>query len=133
MNTTATFNLIDGTLSNIGTQKSVALQKKDNKSFIGIMLPTEELKNKLSLTILADGGKYQYTVPRKPARLINLLQAMNIRSISLSEKKRAEKWVAALVVTHLGVMAATKKVMAIKYLKMKLYLPTMHRKRLRGD
>ena len=27
------------------------------------MLPTEELKNKLSLTILADGGKYQYTVP----------------------------------------------------------------------
>lgn len=63
MNTTATFNLIDGTLSNIGTQKSVALQKKDNKSFIGIMLPTEELKNKLSLTILADGGKYQYTVP----------------------------------------------------------------------
>ena len=60
MNTTATFNLIDGTL---GTQKSVALQKKDNKSFIGIMLPTEELKNKLSLTILADGGKYQYTVP----------------------------------------------------------------------
>ena len=63
MNTTATFNLIDGTLSNIGTQKSVALQKKDNKSFIGIMLPTEELKNKLSLTILAVGGKYQYTVP----------------------------------------------------------------------
>ena len=63
MNTTATFNLIDGTLSNIGTQKSVALQKKDNKSFIGIMLPTEEWKNKLSLTILADGGKYQYTVP----------------------------------------------------------------------
>lgn len=63
MNTTATFNLIDGTLSNIGTQKSVALQKKDNKSFIGIILPTEELKNKLSLTILADGGKYQYTVP----------------------------------------------------------------------
>ena len=63
MNTTATFNLIDGTLSNIGTQKSVALQKKDNKFFIGIMLPTEELKNKLSLTILADGGKYQYTVP----------------------------------------------------------------------
>lgn len=63
MNTTATFNLIDGTLNNIGTQKSVALQKKDNKSFIGIMLPTEELKNKLSLTILADGGKYQYTVP----------------------------------------------------------------------
>ena len=41
----------------------MALQKKDNKSFIGIMLPTEELKNKLSLTILADGGKYQYTVP----------------------------------------------------------------------
>ena len=63
MNTTATFNLIDGTLSNMDTQKSVALQKKDNKSFIGIMLPTEELKNKLSLTILADGGKYQYTVP----------------------------------------------------------------------
>ena len=63
INTTATFNLIDGTLNNIGTQKSVALQKKDNKSFIGIMLPTEELKNKLSLTILADGGKYQYTVP----------------------------------------------------------------------
>lgn len=63
INTTATFNLIDGTLSNIGTQKSVALQKKDNKSFIGIMLPTEELKNKLSLTILADGGKYRYTVP----------------------------------------------------------------------
>jgi hypothetical protein len=63
INTTATFNLIDGTLNNIGTQKSVALQKKDNKSFIGIMLPTEELKNKLSLTILADGGKYRYTVP----------------------------------------------------------------------
>lgn len=63
INTTATFNLIDGTLNNIGTQKSVVLRKKDNKSFIGIMLPTEELKNKLSLTILADGGKYQYTVP----------------------------------------------------------------------
>ncbi len=27
------------------------------------MLPTEELINKMSLTIMADGGKYQYTVP----------------------------------------------------------------------
>lgn len=63
IHTTATFNLIDGTLSNIDTPKSVALQKTGNKSFIGIMLPTEDLKNKLSLTILADGGKYQYTVP----------------------------------------------------------------------
>lgn len=63
MNTTATFSLIDGTLSNLDTPKSVALRKKGNKSFIGIMLPVEELRGKLSLTILADGGKYQYTVP----------------------------------------------------------------------
>lgn len=63
MNTTATFNLIDGKLTNMDTQKSVALQKTGDKSFIGIMLPTEELINKLSLTIMADGGKYQYTVP----------------------------------------------------------------------
>lgn len=63
MNTTATFNLIDGTLSNMGTQKSVDLQKKDSKSFIGIMLPAEELIDKLTLTIVADGSKYQYTVP----------------------------------------------------------------------
>lgn len=63
MNTTATFSLIDGTLSNLDTPRSVVLRKTGNKSFIGIMLPTEELKNKLSLTILADGGKYQYTVP----------------------------------------------------------------------
>lgn len=62
-NTTATFNLIDGVLSNIGTPKSVDLQKKDAKTFLGIMLPTNELKNKLTLTIMADGGKYQYTVP----------------------------------------------------------------------
>lgn len=63
MNTTATFSLIDGTLSNLDTQKSVALRKTGAKTFIGIMLPAEELKGKLSLTILADGGKYQYTVP----------------------------------------------------------------------
>lgn len=63
MNTTATFNLIDGVLSNADNQQSIALQKKNNKSFLGIMLPTEEIKNKLSLTIMADGGKYQYTVP----------------------------------------------------------------------
>lgn len=63
INTTATFNLIDGTLSNMNTPKSVSLQKTGNKTFAGIMLPTEEVKNKLSLTILADGGKYQYTVP----------------------------------------------------------------------
>ncbi|WP_294552436.1 fimbrillin family protein [uncultured Bacteroides sp.] len=63
MNTTATFDLIDGTLSNMGTQKSVDLQKKDSKSFIGIMLPAEELIDKLTLTIVADGSKYQYTVP----------------------------------------------------------------------
>ena len=63
MNTTATFNLIDGTLGNMDTQKSIDLQKTGDKSFIGIMLPTEELVNKLSLTIMADGGKYQYTVP----------------------------------------------------------------------
>lgn len=62
-NTTATFNLIDGVLSNIATPKSVDLQKKDAKTFLGIMLPTNELKNKLTLTIMADGGKYQYTVP----------------------------------------------------------------------
>lgn len=63
MNTTATFNLIDGALSNADNQQPIALQKKNNKSFLGIMLPTEEIKNKLSLTIMADGGKYQYTVP----------------------------------------------------------------------
>lgn len=63
MNTTATFNLIDGTLGNMDTQKSIDLQKTGDKSFIGIMLPAEELVNKLSLTIMADGGKYQYTVP----------------------------------------------------------------------
>lgn len=63
MNTTATFSLIDGTLSNLDTPKSIALRKTGAKTFIGIMLPVEELKGKLSLTILADGGKYQYTVP----------------------------------------------------------------------
>lgn len=63
MNTTATFNLIDGALSNMDTQKSIDLQKTGAKTFVGIMLPTEELKDKLSLTIMADGGKYQYTVP----------------------------------------------------------------------
>lgn len=63
MNTTATFNLVDGELSNVDNQQSIALQKKNNKTFLGIMLPTEEIKNKLSLTIMADGGKYQYTVP----------------------------------------------------------------------
>lgn len=63
MNTTATFNLIDGALSNMDTQKSIDLQKTGAKTFVGIMLPTEELKNKLALTIMADGGKYQYTVP----------------------------------------------------------------------
>lgn len=63
MNTTATFSLIDGTLNNLDTPKSIALRKTGAKTFIGIMLPVEELKGKLSLTILADGGKYQYTVP----------------------------------------------------------------------
>lgn len=63
MNTTATFNLIDGTLTNMDTPKPVDLQKKDGKSFIGIMLPAEEVINKMSLTIMADGSKYQYTVP----------------------------------------------------------------------
>ena len=63
MNTTATFNLIDGTLTNMDTPKPIDLQKKDGKSFIGIMLPAEEVINKMSLTIMADGSKYQYTVP----------------------------------------------------------------------
>ena len=63
MNTTAIFSLIDGKLTNMDTQKSISLQKTGDKSFIGIMLPTEELINKMSLTIMADGGKYQYTVP----------------------------------------------------------------------
>ncbi|MDC7146568.1 fimbrillin family protein [Bacteroides ovatus] len=63
MNTTATFSLIDGKLTNMDTQKSISLQKTGDKSFIGIMLPAEELINKMSLTIMADGGKYQYTVP----------------------------------------------------------------------
>lgn len=63
MNTTATFNLIDGTLTNMDTPRPVDLQKKDGKSFIGIMLPAEEVINKMSLTIMADGSKYQYTVP----------------------------------------------------------------------
>ena len=58
MNTTATFSLIDGKLTNMDTQKSISLQKTGDKSFIGIMLPAEELINKMSLTIMADGGKY---------------------------------------------------------------------------
>lgn len=107
----------------------MALQKKDNKSFIGIMLPTEELKNKLSLTILADGGKYQYTVPETSK--IDKFVAGNEYTFDITVGKETSGEVgAAPVVTHLGVMAETKKVMAIKYLKMKLYLPTMHRKRL---
>lgn len=57
MNTTATFNLIDGTLTNMDTPKPVDLQKKDDKSFIGIMLPAEEVINKMSLTIMADGSQ----------------------------------------------------------------------------
>ena len=52
MNTTATFSLIDGKLTNMDTQKSISLQKTGDKSFIGIMLPAEELINKMSLTIM---------------------------------------------------------------------------------
>lgn len=85
MNTTATFSLIDGTLSNMDTRKSVALQKTGSKSFVGIMLPTGELKGKLSLTILADGAKYQYTVPETSR--IDKLEAGNEYTFNINVGK----------------------------------------------
>lgn len=63
MNTTATFSLIDGTLTNIATPKAITLYKAGAKSFVGVMLPTTELKKKMSLTIQANGKKFQYSVP----------------------------------------------------------------------
>lgn len=63
MNTTATFNLIDGALTNIATTKAMTLYKAGAKSFVGVMLPTTELKKKMSLTVVANGKKFQYSVP----------------------------------------------------------------------
>ncbi len=63
MNTTATFNLIDGALTNIATTKAITLYKVGAKSFVGVMLPTTELKKKMSLTVMANGKKFQYSVP----------------------------------------------------------------------
>ena len=64
LNTTATFDLLTGVLSGEGTSKSVSLCKTDEKNvFVGIMLPTTELRNKMKLTITAGGKKFQYSVP----------------------------------------------------------------------
>lgn len=65
LNTVATFDLLSGTLSEGSTPKSVSLYRTDEKNvFMGIMLPTTELRNKMKLSITtADGKKYQYTVP----------------------------------------------------------------------
>lgn len=67
MNTTATFNLIDGVLTNIATTKAMTLYKAGAKSFVGVMLPTTELKKKMSLTVVANGKKFQYSVPESSA------------------------------------------------------------------
>lgn len=65
LNTVATFDLLSGTLSEGSTPKLVSLYRTDEKNvFMGIMLPTTELRNKMKLSITtADGKKYQYTVP----------------------------------------------------------------------
>jgi hypothetical protein bacD2_07783 len=65
LNTVATFDLLSGTLSEGSTPKSVSLYRTDEKNvFMGIMLPTTELRNKMKLSITTtDGKKYQYTVP----------------------------------------------------------------------
>ena len=58
-------DLLSGTLSEGSTPKSVSLYRTDEKNvFMGIMLPTTELRNKMKLSITTtDGKKYQYTVP----------------------------------------------------------------------
>lgn len=63
LNTAATFSLLDGTLSAGSAPKSVSLYKTEENVFVGIMLPTTELRSKMKLTIAANGKKYQYTVP----------------------------------------------------------------------
>ena len=65
LNTVATFDLLSGTLSEGSTPKSVSLYRtSEENAFVGIMLPTTELRNKMKLSITtADGKKYQYTVP----------------------------------------------------------------------
>lgn len=76
LNTTASFDLLTGVLSGEGTSKSVSLCKTDEKNvFVGIMLPTTELRNKMKLTIAAAGKKFQYAVPENST--IEKLEAGN--------------------------------------------------------
>lgn len=64
LNTAATFDLLNGTLSEGSAPKSVSLYKTAEPNvFVGIVLPTVELRQKMKLTIAASGKKYQYTVP----------------------------------------------------------------------
>lgn len=64
LNTAATFDLLNGTLSEGSAPKSVSLYKTAEPNvFVGIVLPTAELRQKMKLTIAASGKKYQYTVP----------------------------------------------------------------------
>ncbi|WP_308756989.1 fimbrillin family protein [uncultured Bacteroides sp.] len=64
LNTVATFDLLSGTLSEGNTSQSISLYKTSEENvFIGIMLPTDELRNKMKISITAGGKKYQYTVP----------------------------------------------------------------------
>lgn len=63
LSTNATFDLIQGTLSAGDEQKAITLQKVSDQKFAGVMLPSTAIVRNLTVSIVADGKPYQYTVP----------------------------------------------------------------------
>ena len=72
LNTSAKFNLIDGTLACGDVLKTVKLYKSAEKTFVGILLPTKTPQN-MTLTFYVDDSKYQYTM--SPSSNIKELKA----------------------------------------------------------
>lgn len=62
VNTSAEFNLVTGQLTLGNVIKTLQLYKVDNDTYGAIILPTETPEN-ITLTFMAEGRKFQYSVP----------------------------------------------------------------------
>lgn len=62
LNTTARFDLLKGVLSVENMPEVITLHKLSDKSFVGVVLPAEGLAQVMSVSIEANGKKFQYMV-----------------------------------------------------------------------
>ena len=63
LNSTARFDLLKGELAIEDMPQAITLHKLSDKSFVGVMLPAGSLAQVMSVTIDANGERFQYMVP----------------------------------------------------------------------